>query len=54
VLKDPPADAHNRSIFADLNPEFDGHPVGVPPRVFGKCEEHGAFAPDLAIVRVMF
>jgi hypothetical protein len=43
-LKDPPADPHNASIFADLNAEFDGHPVGVPPRIFGKYEKHGASA----------
>jgi hypothetical protein len=39
-LKDPPGDAHNASILADLNPEFDGHPVGVPPRVLGEREKH--------------
>ena len=31
ALKDPPADPHNASIFANLNPEFDGHPVGADP-----------------------
>jgi hypothetical protein len=40
TLKDPPGDAHNASILAYLNPEFDGNPVGVPPRVFGKGEKH--------------
>jgi hypothetical protein len=40
-LKDPPGNAHNASILAYLNPEFDRHPVGVPPRVLGECEKHG-------------
>jgi hypothetical protein len=47
ALKDPPADAHNASIFADLNAEFDGHSIGVPPGILGKCEKHGG--PPLAI-----
>jgi hypothetical protein len=44
ALKDPPVDAHNASILADLNSEFDGHPVRVPSRVLGECEEHGAIS----------
>jgi hypothetical protein len=41
TLKDPPADAYNPLILANLNPEFDGLPVGVPAGVLGESEEHG-------------
>jgi hypothetical protein len=39
-LKNPPADPRNASILADLNAEFDGHPVGVPPGILRECEKH--------------
>jgi hypothetical protein len=55
ALKDPPADAHNASILADLNPELDSHPVGVPPGVLGECEEHMGRPPLGTVdVRLMF
>jgi hypothetical protein len=54
ALKDPPADPHDASILADLNAEFDGHPVGVPPRIFGKCEKHGDLFSQADYVRVLF
>src|SRR5262249_24399952 len=31
----------NAPILANLNPEFDGHPVGIPAGVLGEREEHG-------------
>jgi hypothetical protein len=43
-LKDPSADAHNASIFADLNAEFDRHSIGVPSGILGECEKHWASA----------
>jgi hypothetical protein len=41
ALKDPSTDAYNAPLLADLNPEFDGHSVWVPPSILGECEEHG-------------
>jgi hypothetical protein len=55
VLEDAPTDMHDTSIFADLDPEFDGHPVGVPPGVLGKRKKHAT--PPFRMgddVRVMF
>jgi hypothetical protein len=40
VLKHPPADPDGARVFADLDPEFDSLPVGVPTRIFGECEKH--------------
>jgi hypothetical protein len=54
ALKDPPADPHNASIFADLHAEFDGHSIGVPPGILGKCEKHGDLRSQSDCVRVLF
>jgi hypothetical protein len=42
MLEDTTRDADNALVFADLNAEFHGLPIGVPPGVFGKCEKHDA------------
>jgi hypothetical protein len=39
VLEDAAVDAHDASVFADLDAEFDGHPIRTPPGILGKCEK---------------
>jgi hypothetical protein len=41
ALKDPPTDARDASILANLNSELHRHAVGVPTGVFRECEKHG-------------
>ena len=40
-LEDAPGDAHRAFILADADAELDGVPVGVPPGIGRKSEEHG-------------
>src|SRR5438105_3373820 len=37
-LENAPGHADHTLIFADAYAEFDRNPVGVPPGVFGECE----------------